>query len=189
MSSALKNSILLVTSNENKYKEIAEIAKDYKVELEWLKIPKLEIQADTLEEVVRYSAIVIFQLVKRPLIVEDSGLFIKSLNDFPGPYTNYVRRKLGLEGILKLLEGKNDRSAYFKTSLCYIDEARQLLFNGTVNGRISDTIRGEKGFGFDPIFIPEGESRTFAEMSTEEKNRYSHRSKAFKAFLEYYTNQ
>ena len=181
------NEILLVTSNENKYKEMSEIAKDYGIKLTWLNLPKPEIQADTLEEIVRYAAITLFQLIRKPLIVEDSGLFINALNGFPGPYTNYVRRKIGLEGVLKLLEGVSDRSAYFKTVLCYVDERETLLFEGIVTGRISNEIRGTRGFGFDPIFIPDGEMRTFAEMSVEEKNKYSHRSKAFKSFLEYYT--
>ncbi|QGR18985.1 XTP/dITP diphosphatase [Stygiolobus azoricus] len=181
--------LLLVTSNENKFREISEVAKSYGIKIEWLNIPKFEIQADNLEEIVRYSAITIYQVIRKPLIVEDSGLFINALNGFPGPYTNYVRRKLGLEGILKLLNNVEDRSAYFKTVMCYVSDKEINLFTGVVNGRISERIRGEKGFGFDPIFIPENEERTFAEMSTEEKNKYSHRAKAFMSFLNYYMRE
>ncbi|PVU75819.1 non-canonical purine NTP pyrophosphatase, RdgB/HAM1 family [Sulfolobus sp. SCGC AB-777_G06] len=181
--------ILLVTSNENKFREISEVAKSHGIKIEWLNIPKFEIQADNLEEIVRYSAITIYQVVRKPLIVEDSGLFINALNGFPGPYTNYVRRKLGLEGILKLLNGVEDRSAYFKTVMCYVSDKEINLFTGVVTGRISERIKGEKGFGFDPIFIPENEERTFAEMSTEEKNKYSHRAKAFMSFLNYYLSK
>ncbi|PVU68179.1 hypothetical protein DDW01_00505 [Sulfolobus sp. SCGC AB-777_G05] len=104
----------------------------------------------------------------------------------PGPYTNYVRRTIGLEGVLKLMQGVKNRKAYFSTVMCYISESDLKIFEGRVYGKISSEIRGEGGFGFDPIFIPDGEDRTFAEMRIEEKNKYSHRSNAFKKFIDYY---
>ena len=183
----LKNvEINVVTSNEHKFTELSTIAEKFGIKLKWIKLPKFEIQSDSLEEIVRVSTIYAYNMIKEPLIMEDSGLFIEALNNFPGPYTNYVRRTLGLEGILKLMEGVENRRAYFMTSLCYVDEKTVKVFNGKVYGKISHLIRGEKGFGFDPIFIPEGEERTFAEMETEEKNKYSHRARAFTEFAKFF---
>ncbi|BFH73413.1 XTP/dITP diphosphatase [Sulfurisphaera javensis] len=183
----LKNvEISVVTSNENKFRELAELAKEYNIKLRWINLPKVEIQADSLEEIVRNSAIIAYNMIKSPLIMEDSGLFIEALNNFPGPYTNYVRRTIGLEGILKIMQGIENRNAYFMTAICYIDDKIVKVFTGKINGRISYSIRGDKGFGFDPIFIPEGEDRTFGEMNLEEKNKYSHRGKAFKEFVKFY---
>jgi len=183
----LKNvEISAVTSNEHKYIELSKVAERFGIKLKWVKLPKFEIQSDSLEEIVRVSAVYAYNIIKQPLIMEDSGLFIEVLNNFPGPYTNYVRKTIGLEGILKLMEGVENRRAYFMTSLCYVDDKIVKIFNGKVYGRISNSIRGDKGFGFDPIFIPEGEERTFAEMNTEEKNKYSHRAKAFEEFAKFF---
>lgn len=178
--------INVVTSNEHKYNELSLVAEKFGIKLKWIKLPKFEVQSDSLEEIVRVSAVYIYNMIKSPLIIEDSGLFIRALNDFPGPYTNYVRRTIGLEGILRLMDGIRDREAYFMTSLCYVDYKIVRVFNGMVHGRISHSIRGNKGFGFDPIFIPEGEEKTFAEMDLEEKNKYSHRAKAFEEFARFY---
>ncbi|AHC51196.1 deoxyribonucleotide triphosphate pyrophosphatase [Sulfolobus acidocaldarius SUSAZ] len=180
-----KREIILVTSNENKFKEMNSMAQNSNVSLIWFNIPKVEIQADSLEEIVKFSAIIAYNQINRPLIVEDSGLFIEALNGFPGPYSNYVRRKIGMEGIIRLLEGEKNRKAYFSTVLAYVDSTQLKLFEGRVYGSISTEIRGTKGFGYDPIFIPDGVNLTFGEMSTEEKNKYSHRAIAFRKFIEY----
>ncbi|BAK54252.1 XTP/dITP diphosphatase [Sulfurisphaera tokodaii] len=176
----------VITSNENKFKELDSIAKKYNIKLKWINLPKFEVQSDSLEEIVRSSAVIAFNMIRSPLIVEDSGLFIEALNNFPGPYTNYVRRTLGLKGILKLMEGIQNRKAYFMTALCYVDEEVIRVFTGKVVGKISESIRGDKGFGFDPIFIPDGDERTFGEMNIEEKNKYSHRGKAFEEFIKFF---
>lgn len=182
----LKNvEISVITSNQNKFKELENLAMVYGIKLNWINLPKVEIQSQSLEEIVRVSAVNAYTLLKIPLIMEDSGLFIEALNGFPGPYTNYVRNTIGLEGILNLLKDKENRRAYFQTSLCYVDNNTVRVFTGRVYGKISSEIRGSKGFGFDPIFIPEGDTRTFAEMDLEEKNKYSHRALAFKEFAKF----
>ncbi|WP_338600899.1 XTP/dITP diphosphatase [Sulfolobus tengchongensis] len=175
----------LVTSNENKFIELKEIARKFNIELELLKGEKVEIQSNNLEEISKTSAYLAYLTFKQPLIVDDSGLFIEALNNFPGPYTSYVKNTIGLKGILKLLEGVKNRSAYFVTVLTFIDGKTIRTFEGRIKGVISEEMRGNFGFGFDPIFIPEGESRTFAEMTLEEKNKYSHRSKAFAKFADF----
>ncbi|WP_218260306.1 XTP/dITP diphosphatase [Saccharolobus shibatae] len=178
----------VVTSNENKFMELKELAKDFNIELEQLKGEKIEIQSDNLEEISKTAAYLAYLTFRRPLIVDDSGLFIETLQNFPGPYTNFVKNTIGLKGILKLLEDVKDRSAYFMTVLTFTDGKIIKTFNGIVKGVISEEIRGNSGFGFDPIFIPEGEKRTFAEMSLEEKNKYSHRARAFAKFADFLTS-
>lgn len=177
--------ISLITNNESKFREISEIAKEFNIELEWIKSDKVEIQSDNLEEISKISATLAYLTFRRPLIVDDSGLFIPALNNFPGPYTSYVKKTIDIKGILKLLENIKDRSAYFMTVITFTDGKIIKSFSGIVKGWIANEMRGNKGFGFDPIFIPEGEERTFAEMSLEEKNKYSHRYKAFSKLAEF----
>ena len=138
-----------------------------------------EIQADTLEEVARHSLEQLLRVVKRPVFVEDAGLFIRSLSGFPGPYSSYVLHTIGNPGILKLMEGVTDRAAAFRSVVAYAaPEQPCLLFTGETLGHITHEIRGTH-WGFDPIFVPaEGDGRTYAEMGDEEKNRLSHRAKA-----------
>ena len=184
--------VSLVTSNEEKYLEMKEMATEFNIELEWIKSEKIEIQHDKLEEISKTAAILAYLVFRKPLIVDDSGLFIDTLNGFPGPYTNCVKKTIDNEGILKLLKGVKNRSAYFMTVITFTDGNITKSFSGIVRGVIADEVRGNKGFGFDPIFIPEGENRTFAEMTINEKNKYSHRYKAFSKFAEFlqsYTSQ
>ena len=107
------------------------------------------------------------------------------MGGFPGPYSAYVSKTLGNEGILKLLSGESCRTATFKSVVGYCEPGGEpLLFVGSVDGVITEEIRGEGGFGYDPIFAPG--KRTFAEMLMEEKNEISHRRGAFGAFLDWF---
>ena len=133
---------------------------------------------EDLEYIAVSSAILIYSITRKPIIVEDAGLFIKALNGFPGPFSNYVFKTIGINGILKLMNGINLRDATFKSVMVYYDGRSMLVSRGECKGFIAYCARGNKGFGFDPIFIPEGETRTFAEMEVYEKNRLSHRGKA-----------
>lgn len=175
-----------LTSNKNKFLEISSLASHYGMDIEWLNYPKVEIQSDSLEEIARTSAIIAYNQLQKPLFVEDTGLFIEALNGFPGPYTNFVRKTIGIEGVLKLLQTIENRRAYFKTVICYVDSKIIRTFTGIVFGHISQEARGSQGFGFDPIFIPEGYTKTFAELSIEEKNKVSHRAIALKNFINFY---
>ncbi|MCQ5375520.1 MAG: non-canonical purine NTP pyrophosphatase, partial [Methanomassiliicoccales archaeon] len=107
----------------------------------------------------------------------------KHLKGFPGVYSSYVFKTLGCTGILKLMRDVEDREAYFQCCIGCIIDNKEIMVSEKVYGRISTEERGEGGFGFDPIFIPEGEIRTFAEMSIEEKNRISHRGKAISTLV------
>jgi len=113
--------------------------------------------------------------------VEDTGLFIDALNGFPGALAAYVHKSIGLQGILKLLEGVENRKAHFDAAVAYgAPPGRIWVFTGRVYGRISLKEAGSGGFGFDPLFVPEGFDKTFAEMSLEEKSKISHRALAFR---------
>ena len=120
------------------------------------------------------------------LLVEDAGLFIDALRGFPGVYSSSVLEKLGLDGILTLLQGREQRTALFGCCAAMWDGERLLIGEGTCTGEMAQEARGEHGFGYDPLFIPDGEGaddRTFAQMSVEEKERSSHRSRAYEQLV------
>jgi XTP/dITP diphosphohydrolase len=169
---------VFVTSNRHKAEEVLPIFNSYSIPVDVVYAKTLEIQSESLDEIAVFSAVQAYQFVKKPVFVEDAGLFITGLKGFPGPYSSYVYTTLGLEGVLRLVEG-TDRAAVFLSNICYFDPATgPRLFKGVCKGRIAPQPRGSGGFGFDPIFIPEKDTRTFAEMSLEEKNRLSHRGSA-----------
>ena len=123
--------------------------------------------------------------------MEDAGLFIDALSGFPGPYAAYVYKTIHNSGILKLMENVADRQAKFQSVIAYCDETlcEPECFDGESKGEITTTERKQQGksaFGFDPIFQPNGSSKTFAEMTIEEKNGYSHRAMAIRKFAEWY---
>ncbi len=151
----------------------------------------VEIQADTIEEVARHKAEQLLNVVEPPYFLEDAGFSVVALKGFPGVYSHYVLETLDCEGILALLEHapKHGRAAYFKAVVAYVDQKRAIrLFEGRVDGQVAMEQKGTGGFGFDPIFVPDGETRTFAEMSTEEKSVISHRGRALYALHEYLSN-
>lgn len=180
--------LTFVTSNQHKFNEVSELARKRGVEIVHYKWRYTEIQADDLEEIARASAREVSAKLGRPCFVEDAGLFVKALNGFPGPYSNYVFRTIGSAGILKLMAGLNDRSAEFRSAVGYCEPGKEpIVFVGKVEGKIADEARGTGGFGFDPIFIAlEGDGRTFAEMSVSEKNLFSHRARAVDRFLNWF---
>ncbi|RLE50584.1 MAG: non-canonical purine NTP pyrophosphatase, RdgB/HAM1 family [Candidatus Methanomethylicota archaeon] len=182
--------LYFVTENTGKFREAYEVLSKYGITLRQLSVKRIEIQSENLEEIAKFSAQQLIKQYNLELIVEDAGLFIEALNGFPGPFSSYVYKTIGVAGILKLMEGKTNRAAQFKSVVCYCSpKSKPAIFTGIVKGAISKEPRGLRGFGFDPIFIPEGSDKTFAEMSVEEKNSFSHRAKAFKAFTEYYLKQ
>jgi XTP/dITP diphosphohydrolase len=146
-----------------------------------------EPQADDLREVALAK---LEQIPRRSgaVIVEDAGLFIRSLGGFPGVFSAYARSTLGLEGILRLVRGK-DRAAQFRAVIAFRCGREERLFVGVARGTIASAPRGQGGFGFDPIFIPLSSRRTFAEMSPGEKLRLSHRGKAVRQLSRYLASE
>lgn len=179
--------LYFITSNKGKYKEVANklIEADFKVIQKNLGYP--EVQANSLEDVVNFGVSYILERFHKPFIIEDAGIFIKNLNDFPGVYSADVFYKIGCKGILKLLDGiKKDRGACFKSVIAYVNSDKQIhVFAGECFGHIGFEEVGDNGFGYDPVFIPNGENKTFAEMTVDEKNRFSHRGNSLDRLLEF----
>lgn len=173
--------IQFVTTNEGKFKEVFDMLLERGIRIEHADRGYPEIQADSLEKIVRFGATILDEQTPGDYLIDDSGLFIDALGGFPGPYSAYVHKRLGCAGILKLLSGGSDRAALFETALLLRRKGEHHMFRGECPGTIAEAERGKGGFGFDPIFIPDGETRTFAEMSLKEKNRYSHRARAVEA--------
>ncbi|MEO9321018.1 MAG: RdgB/HAM1 family non-canonical purine NTP pyrophosphatase [Nitrososphaera sp.] len=173
--------IAVVSGNESKAREIIAILSDRGFSPVYVRAELQEIQSDSLEQIASRKAIDAYSKVGRPVVVEDDGLFIESLRGFPGAYSSYVFRTIGCEGILRLLQDAPDRRAYFLAIVAFYDgEKSPMLHTGRVSGAISnDIFKG--GWGYDPIFVPEGSGMTFAQMG-ETKNRYSHRSRALEEF-------
>ncbi|ABN69941.1 non-canonical purine NTP pyrophosphatase, rdgB/HAM1 family [Staphylothermus marinus F1] len=175
--------IYFITGNKHKLLEVKPIAEKYGFILVQSNYPKQEIQDSNILNIARHAALNAYMNLKKPVLVEDAGLFIDALKGFPGPYSSYVFKTIGITGILKLMENIVDRKACFKSAVVLIYEPFMISVLEKTCGIITRNPRGEQGFGFDPIFIPKGSSRTFAEMSIDEKNKYSHRAKAVeKAF-------
>jgi len=179
--------IVFVTGNLNKAREVAEILRNSRIDVEHVNLTLTEIQSDSLEEIAKASALEATGLVGKPVIVEDSGLFIKSLDGFPGPFSSYVQKTIGNRGILKLMGGIDDRDASFRSVVAYCDEKRKpLSFTGEVRGKISYDEKG-KVWAFDPIFIPNRKGgKTYAEMGPVEKDMISHRRRALEKFAKWY---
>ncbi len=180
--------IHFVTGNKAKFREATRIAKEFGLRLSFEDLELDEPQSDSIEYVARTTALLAFQIIKQPLFVEDAGLFIDSLHGFPGVYSSYVYSSIGVPGLLKLMSGISDRRAMFKSCVALCSSSTlsgPKLFIGEVEGSISKLAKGEGGFGFDPVFVPSGISRTFAQLSIMEKNRLSHRSRAVRALCSF----
>ncbi len=170
----------IITSNNGKYREYKKIFPDAKM----LDIGYHEIQADTLEEVVEDALDGLKE--NAPLMIDDSGLFIDALHGFPGVYSSYVMRTLGCEGILKLMDGTDNRDARFECVIGYVDiDGNSKVIKGEISGCITESMKGTSGFGYDPVFMPKSYRKTFAEMTAEEKNKISHRGKAMERLVRY----
>lgn len=175
--------ISLITTNANKVKEISSILKEYSISVEWIKIELVEIQSNDIIEIVKNSAYNALSMINKPFIIEDAGLFIDALNGFPGPYSAYVYKTIGNDGILRLMENVSNRNAVFKSAIAYWNNEKGVnIFLGEAYGTIAFEKRGI-GWGFDPIFIPkEFPKQTYAELGTL-KNKISHRRKALEKFI------
>jgi XTP/dITP diphosphohydrolase len=190
MSFQLKGKVIFfATNNINKFNEARKVLSRYKIAVGMIRVKTLEIQGESLEEIAKTSAIHAFQQCGLPLIVEDAGLFVEALNGFPGPYSSYVYKTIGNEGLLKLMKKSANRRAKFQSVVAYLSEELKspICFKGEILGEITEHVRkGCSGFGFDPIFKPANSQKTFAEMSIAEKNKFSHRAKAFRKFARWY---
>lgn len=181
--------IHFVTTNEGKFREVQTAFKSCSIELARLSVHYPELQTDTLSEVVEFGLDWLCARQDLNILIDDSGLFVNALGGFPGVFSSHAFRTIGNEGILRLLKGVENRAARFEACFGLLLHGEKFLFTGVCMGTIAHSPRGAGGFGFDPIFIPEGSDRTFAEMSTEEKNVLSHRGRAVKQLLSFLSSK
>lgn len=186
--------LVFATNNAHKLDEIRAILGD-KIEVLSLKdincdtdIPET---ADTLEGNAALKAEYIYKNYGLDCFADDTGLEVEALGGAPGVYS---ARYAGGDGhdseanmrkLLKELDGEHNRKAQFRTAICLIEQGEEHLFEGIVKGSIIEQKRGASGFGYDPVFMPEGYEETFAEMGNAEKNKISHRARAVEKLCEY----
>ena len=182
----MKKKLVVATNNAHKLEEISAILGNV-MELLSLKdihcnadIPET---ADTLEGNARQKAMYIHENYGMDCFADDTGLEVEALNGAPGVFSpRYAgdghNSEANMQKLLKELEGKENRKAQFRTAICLIMEGKEYLFEGIVKGHIIEEKRGGAGFGYDPIFVPEGYDQTFAELGNDVKNTISHRARA-----------
>lgn len=176
--------ILFLTGNAHKVAEARSVLNKHNLRIIQKPAKGIEIQSDSVEEVARACAEDAYRRFRVPLMVEDSGLFIERLGGFPGVYSASIHDQIGCAGILRLLAQERQRAARFDCAIAYIDSRGLRIFRGTVKGRIAHRISRGEGFGYDPIFIPSGYSKTFSQIP-EAKARLSHRTVALLKLARY----
>jgi len=170
--------VTFVTTNAGKFREARSSLGPFGVDLRWKKRSLLEPQADDLADVARRKLESVRDL-RGYVLVEDSGLFIPSLKGFPGVYSAHFLKIWKFDPIFELLEHR-DRRAYFRTVAALGHRGERWTFTGEVRGTIAKRPSGRNGFGYDPIFVPDGWSLTFADAPPEAKDRISHRGRAIR---------
>ncbi len=179
------SSLYFASSNQNKFEEARLVLSEFGISLKFFRCNLEEIQAKSLEEIAVHKVSQAYLLCSKPVIVEDDGLFIKVLMGFPGPYSSFVFDTIGNKGILKLLS--RQRSAEFRSIIAYSGKKGDvMIFDGNVKGKISTKLQGKR-WGFDPIFIPHGETLTYSQLKN--KNLISHRYLALKKFAHWYLHK
>ena len=179
--------LFFASSNEHKFQEAERILANLGMQINLFKTTLEEIQSNNLNDIAEKKAINAYDLIQKPVIIEDDGLFINSLNGFPGPYSSYVYDTIGNKGIMDLLENSKVRDAKFVSIIAYCDNDCDVkLFESSIPGKISSIIE-KGGWGYDPIFIPDGESKTYANVS--DKDKFSHRSAALTKFSNWFLDK
>tara|TARA_B100000315_G_C14527749_1_gene564658 strand:- start:619 stop:1197 length:579 start_codon:yes stop_codon:yes gene_type:complete len=164
--------INLVTSNLGKVKEFKAILGN-SIKINHIEMEYRELRSDNPEEIARDAAKMLADKLQKPIVVEDSGLFIKALNDFPGTCSSYIHKRIGLKGILKLMENIDDRTCYYKSAVGYCEPGKEpVSFLGEEKGTVAEEVKGNYGFGHDPIFIPEGTRTTSGINSVGSEETY-----------------
>lgn len=162
--------ITYVTGNWSKIMSAKKILEPLGIEIDNVKMETTEIQANTVEEVAMYSAKEASDKLKCTVLKNDTGLFVEALNGFPGPYTHYVDEVLGEDGLLKLLENEDNRSACFIEAFAYCEYGKEpIVFKSITKGKIAKEKSGTYGWSWDFIFIPDGYDKTMGNYPDEER--------------------
>jgi len=171
---------LLVSSNPGKIAE-ARLAAGADLQAAELELP--EIQSLDMLEILRGKAAAAWEALRRPLVVEEAGLELSAMNGFPGPLVKWMLHAVGAQGIARTAEALGDTRATARCLLLHKDEDQEIVAEGATAGVLVHPGRGTLGFGWDPIFLPDGGSCTFAELGGVEKLAVSHRGKAWGELL------
>lgn len=178
--------IYFATGNKGKVEEAQQILK---TPIEILDIDLDEIQSLNAKKVVKHKVEQAFEIVKAPVFVDDVSLEIEIWKKFPGPFIKYIRDVGGNDLLLYMLRNETNRNVNLLATIGYHDGEKVHMFTGTVKGTLATEERGSNGWGFDPIFIPDGQDLTFAQMPTEVKNKLSHRRKALDMLRKFLNSQ
>ncbi len=181
------------THNQHKLEEVRQILGP---QIDFLTLTDIDFHEeipepyDTLEENSTTKAITVFKQKGMDCFAEDTGLFVEALDGQPGVQTaryagEQANAAMNNEKLLNALNGIENRNAYFKTIITLILHGVVHQFTGICEGKIAEQLSGQKGFGYDPLFMPDGYHITFADMPSSEKHRISHRSKAFEQFADF----
>lgn len=169
---------VLVTGNAGK---IAEARLALGIEIEAVEVDLPEIQSLDYRETLAAKAEEAWRRVGRPLVVEEAGLDLAALNGFPGPLVKWMLEAVGAEGIARAAAALGDLRAAARCFLLYKDGDRQMVTEGRTDGTLVLPGRGSQGFGWDPVFLPDGSALTFAELAGVDKTAVSHRGKAWRS--------
>ncbi len=180
----MKETIYFATGNQDKLKEARAILKEFNVEQ--IKVDLPELQGDP-EEVASQKAKIAFERVQKPVFVDDTGLAFNALGGMPGIYIKHFLKALGQDGLFRLLHGFDDKTAKAFASVGYCDGINTEVFIGYCDGKIVEKQDAGEGFGFgwDPVFSPDGYEGTFGTIPADIKNSISHRKKALDKFHEF----
>ncbi len=194
----MKKQLVFATNNAHKLEEIRAILGN---SIEILSLADIHCHADipetadTLEGNARQKSRYVYEHYGLDCFADDTGLEVESLGGAPGVYSARYADGQGhdsqanMNKLLKEMEEKNDRKAQFRTIISLIEKGEERQFEGIVKGQITREKRGESGFGYDPIFQPDGYETTFAELGSDIKNRISHRARAVAALCDYLTKE
>lgn len=171
---------MLVTANPGKLLEARRLCGS---NLRSADIDLPEIQSLDLQEVLRHKGVAAAQAIQGPVIVEDTALELAALNSFPGVLVKWMQAAIGIDGLARTARKLGDQTATARCGLLLIYGSTSLAAEGVTEGRLVLPARGDSGFGWDPIFEPAGESRTYAELSASEKDRIGHRGRAWRHLL------
>ena len=162
--------IILVTGNMKKLISARQFLEPHGIEVDNVKMDTTEIQSDSIEDIAAFSAKEASDKLKCDVLKNDTGFFIEALNGFPGAYTHQVMEAIGTDGILKLMKGEKNRKAYYREAFAYCEYGKEpVVFTSITKGTLATRKSGKYGLRIDPIFIPEGYTKTMAHYNDDKR--------------------
>ena len=181
--------IILVTGNMKKLISARQFLEPHGITVDNIKMDTTEIQSDSIEEIAAFSAKEASDKLKCDVLKNDTGFFIEALNGFPGAYTHQVMQAIGTDGILKLMRGQKNRKAYYREAFAYCEYGKEpVVFTSITKGTLATRKSGKYGLRIDPIFIPEGYTKTMAHYN-DDKRFNTWNTKVFDEIAQYVKNK